>query len=44
MTARRAFSIAVFCRQGGAVLLVHHRRLGTWLPVGGELEPGETPL
>ena len=21
-----------------------HRRLGTWLPVGGEIEPGETPL
>jgi 8-oxo-dGTP pyrophosphatase MutT (NUDIX family) len=41
---RRAFSVAIFCRQGGAVLLIHHRRLGTWLPVGGELEPGETPL
>jgi 8-oxo-dGTP pyrophosphatase MutT (NUDIX family) len=26
------------------VLLVRHRRLGTWLPVGGEIEPGETPL
>jgi 8-oxo-dGTP diphosphatase len=23
---------------------VRHRRLGTWLPVGGEIEPGETPL
>ncbi len=46
MTApiRRAFSVSVFCRNAGAVLLVHHRRLGTWLPVGGELEPGETPL
>jgi 8-oxo-dGTP pyrophosphatase MutT (NUDIX family) len=42
--ARRAFSVAVFCRNGGAVLLVRHRRLGTWLPVGGEIEPGETPL
>jgi 8-oxo-dGTP diphosphatase len=41
---RRAFSVAVFCRNAGAVLLVRHRRLGTWLPVGGELEPGETPL
>ena len=41
---RRAFSVAVFCRHGGAVLLVRHRRLGTWLPVGGEVEPGETPL
>jgi 8-oxo-dGTP pyrophosphatase MutT (NUDIX family) len=41
---RRAFSVAIFCRHDGAVLLIHHRRLGTWLPVGGELEPGETPL
>ena len=41
---RRAFSVAIVARNGGAVLLVRHRRLGTWLPVGGELEPGETPL
>ena len=40
----RAFSVAIFARHGGAVLLVRHRRLGTWLPVGGEVEPGETPL
>ena len=26
------------------MLLVRHRRLRTWLPVGGEIEPGETPL
>lgn len=44
MTDRRAFSVSVFCRNEGAVLLVRHRRLGAWLPVGGELEPGETPL
>lgn len=41
---RRAFSVAIFARNAGAVLLVRHRRLGAWLPVGGELEPGETPL
>jgi 8-oxo-dGTP pyrophosphatase MutT (NUDIX family) len=41
---RRAFSVAIFCRHGGAILLVHHRRLRAWLPVGGEIEPGETPL
>jgi 8-oxo-dGTP pyrophosphatase MutT (NUDIX family) len=41
---RRAFSVAIFCRHGDAVLLIRHKRLGTWLPVGGELEPGETPL
>jgi 8-oxo-dGTP diphosphatase len=41
---RRAFSVAIFCRHDGEILLVKHRRLGTWLPVGGEIEPGETPL
>jgi len=41
---RRAFSVAIFCRNEGEILLVRHRRLGTWLPVGGEMEPGETPL
>jgi len=41
---RRAFSVAIFCRHQGAVLLIRHRRLGTWLPVGGEVEAGETPL
>jgi 8-oxo-dGTP diphosphatase len=42
--ARRAFSVAVFCRNGGEILLVRHKRLELWLPVGGEIEPGETPL
>ncbi|MBV8086666.1 MAG: NUDIX domain-containing protein [Chloroflexi bacterium] len=41
---RRAWSVAVFARHAGQVLLVHHRRLDLWLPAGGELEPGETPL
>jgi 8-oxo-dGTP pyrophosphatase MutT (NUDIX family) len=41
---RRAFSVAIFARHGGAVLLIHHARLRAWLPVGGEIEPGETPL
>jgi 8-oxo-dGTP diphosphatase len=44
---RRAFSVAVYARRGGPggkVLVIHHRRLATWLPVGGELEAGETPL
>ena len=41
---RRAFSVAVYARRGDRVLVIHHRRLGTWLPVGGELEAGETPL
>jgi 8-oxo-dGTP diphosphatase len=44
---RRAFSVAVYARRGGPggeVLVIHHRRLDTWLPIGGELEAGETPL
>jgi 8-oxo-dGTP diphosphatase len=41
---RRAFSVAIFARHEGAVLLIHHARLSAWLPVGGEIEPGETPL
>jgi 8-oxo-dGTP diphosphatase len=44
MSGRRAFSVSIFCRHEGEILLVRHRRLGTWLPVGGEVEPGETPL
>jgi len=41
---RRAFSVAVYARRGERVLVIEHRRLKTWLPIGGELEPGETPL
>ena len=44
MVERRAFSVAVFCRHGGEILLVRHQRLDLWLPVGGEIEAGETPL
>jgi 8-oxo-dGTP diphosphatase len=41
---RRAFSVAVYARRGDRLLVIRHRRLGTWLPIGGELEAGETPL
>jgi 8-oxo-dGTP pyrophosphatase MutT (NUDIX family) len=41
---RRAFSVAVYARRGDRVLVIEHRRLETWLPIGGELEAGETPL
>ena len=41
---RRAFSVAVYARRGDQVLIIEHRRLATWLPIGGELEAGETPL
>ncbi len=41
---RRAFSVAVYPRHAGRVLLIRHRRLGLWLPPGGEMLPDETPL
>ena len=46
---RRAFSVAVYARRGGAsadaqVLVIKHKRLATWLPIGGEVEANETPL
>ncbi|HEX4351556.1 MAG TPA: NUDIX domain-containing protein [Kofleriaceae bacterium] len=44
MSDRRAFSVAVYARRGEQVLVIEHRRLQTWLPIGGELEAGETPL
>jgi len=34
----------VYARRDGRLLVIRHRRLDTWLPVGGELEEGETPL
>lgn len=40
---RRAYSIAVYPRYGDRVLLIRHRRLGVWLPPGGECLIGERP-
>jgi 8-oxo-dGTP diphosphatase len=42
--ARKAFSVAVYARRGDSVLVIAHKRLNTWLPIGGELEADETPL
>ena len=41
---RRAFSVAIYARRGAQVLVIEHKRLRTWLPIGGELELSETPL
>ncbi len=41
---RRAFSVAVYPRHEGKTLVIFHKRLRKWLPPGGELAPGETPL
>jgi 8-oxo-dGTP pyrophosphatase MutT (NUDIX family)/pimeloyl-ACP methyl ester carboxylesterase len=40
---RRAYSVAVYPRCGERVLLIKHRRLGVWLPPGGECLLGERP-
>lgn len=39
-----AWSVSVYCRHEGAVLLVLHHRLRAWVPVGGKLNSGETPV
>jgi 8-oxo-dGTP diphosphatase len=44
IASRRAFSVAVYARRADRVLVIAHKRLNTWLPIGGELEAGETPL
>ena len=36
--------MGVFPRHGDRVLLIVHARLKKWLPPGGEIEAGETPL
>ena len=47
---RRVFSTSVFLKhtkkgeRRPRILLCHHKRFGMWLPVGGELEPNESPL
>ena len=37
------FTVSVFIVHRERVLLVHHRKLGRWLPVGGHIEIGENP-
>ena len=37
------FTVAVFVVASRRVLLVHHRRLGKWLPLGGHVELDEDP-
>lgn len=44
LSERRAFSVAVYPRYEGKALLILHKRLGVWLPPGGELLEAETPL
>jgi ADP-ribose pyrophosphatase YjhB (NUDIX family) len=37
------FTVSVFVVQEQSVLLVDHKQLGKWLPVGGHIEIGEDP-
>ncbi len=37
------FTVSVFVVHLQQVLLVHHRKLEKWLPVGGHIEIGENP-
>ena len=37
------YTVSVFIVHGESVLLVHHRKLEKWLPVGGHIEIGEDP-
>jgi 8-oxo-dGTP pyrophosphatase MutT (NUDIX family) len=37
------FTVAIFVVQDGRVLVIHHRGLGQWLPLGGHIELDEDP-
>ena len=37
------FSVAIFVVHAGKILLIHHRKLDKWLPLGGHIELDEDP-
>jgi 8-oxo-dGTP pyrophosphatase MutT (NUDIX family) len=37
------FTVAIFVVHQGQLLLIHHRKLGKWLPLGGHIELDEDP-
>jgi 8-oxo-dGTP pyrophosphatase MutT (NUDIX family) len=37
------FTVAIFVVHDGKVLLIHHRKLDKWLPLGGHIELDEDP-
>lgn len=43
MTVTRDFVASVYIVHEGKVLLVHHRKLGMWLPPGGHIDGIELP-
>lgn len=37
------FTVAIFVVHQAKILLIHHRKLNTWLPLGGHIELDEEP-
>jgi 8-oxo-dGTP pyrophosphatase MutT (NUDIX family) len=37
------FTVAIFIVHGAKILLIHHRKLDKWLPLGGHIELDEDP-
>lgn len=37
------FTVAIFVVHDGRILLIHHRKLAQWLPLGGHIELDEDP-
>jgi 8-oxo-dGTP pyrophosphatase MutT (NUDIX family) len=37
------FTVSIFVVQDGKILLIHHRNLNKWLPLGGHVELDEDP-
>ena len=37
------FTVAIFIVHDGKILLIHHRELNKWLPIGGHIELDEDP-
>ncbi|HZV35505.1 MAG TPA: NUDIX domain-containing protein [Verrucomicrobiae bacterium] len=37
------FTVAIFVVHNGKILLIHHRKLDKWLPLGGHIELDEDP-
>ncbi len=37
------FTVAIFVVHAAKVLVIHHRKLGKWLPLGGHIELDEDP-
>jgi 8-oxo-dGTP pyrophosphatase MutT (NUDIX family) len=37
------FTVAIFVVHQGKILLIHHRKLNKWLPLGGHIELDEDP-